>query len=225
MNKKPLIIGSILVIILLVIGAFFYFTRPAPAPTEIPNNEVSEPVSEVTGERTYRIGNESRAEFRIGEILRDEPFTAVGTTSNIVGDITLSDSTLGFSQLKVNARTFKTDSEKRDGAIARMILQSEKPENEWITFQPTGVTGLPESAPMNTDIRFSMTGNMKIAGVTKQVTFAVVMKITDVAIRGTATTTLKRSDFKLTIPNIPFVASVDDSFPVSVSIVAPLVQN
>ena len=224
MNKKSLIIGSI-VIILVLIGGFFYLTRPASAPTEIPEAVVSETKPVLEGERTYRIGEGSKAEFRIDEILRDKPFTAVGTTSDVTGDIILFDSTLGFSMIKVNARTFKTDDERRDGAIARMILKSEKPENEWITFKTTSVSGAPSSASMNTDIPFSMTGDLTISGVTKSITFSTVMKITDAAITGTAMATLKRSDFNLVIPSIPFVASVDDSFPISITIVAPVVAK
>ncbi len=222
MNKK-IIISSIIVIIILI-GGFLYITRPASAPTEISDQVSSEVDSSTKGEKIYRIGEESKAEFRIGEILRDKPFTAVGTTSTISGDITLFDNALSFSTIRVNARTFKTDSENRDRAIARMILKSEKPENEWITFTVTGISGLPTSASMNRDLPFSMTGNLTIAGVTKPVTFSAIMNITDTAITGTARTTLKRSDFNLTIPNIPFVASVDDSFPISVTIVAPIVK-
>lgn len=222
MNKK-IIIGSIVVILILV-GGFLYITRPASAPTEVSDQISSEVDSSTKGENIYRIGEGSKAEFRIGEILHDEPFTAVGAASNITGMITLSDETLGFSEIKVNARTFKTDSEKRDGAIARMILKSEKPEHEWITFKITSISGLPASAPMHRDLPFSMTGNLTIAGVTKPVTFSASMNITEDVITGTATATLKRSDFNLTIPNIPFVASVDDSFLISVTIVAPIVQ-
>ncbi|MBP9821471.1 MAG: YceI family protein [Candidatus Pacebacteria bacterium] len=224
MNKKPVLIGiTVLVLALALIGVSRYLTRPASAPTQVPGSTETKPVLE--GERTYRISEGSKAEFRIGEILRDKPFTAIGTTSNILGDIILSNAALGFGTIKVNARTFKTDSENRDGAIARMILKSEKPENEWITFRTTGISGLPASAPMNRDLSFSMTGELTIAGVTKSVTFSTVMKITEAAITGTATTTLKRSDFNLTTPNIPFVASVDDSFPISVTIIAPVVAK
>ena len=39
---------------------------------------------------------------------------------------------------------------------------------------------------------------------------------------GTAETKIKRSDYNLVIPNIPFVASVDDEFAITVNIVANL---
>jgi len=60
--------------------------------------------------------------------------------------------------------------------------------------------------------------------VTKPETFMVKATQAASGLSGTFTATLKRSDFGMTIPNIPFVANVSDAFTVSGTISAPKVQ-
>lgn len=208
---KKIIIG--IIIIAAAIGVFFYATRPVSAPTQDINDTTTEKQSDKE-ETVYRIKQEnSQAKFTIKETLRGEPFTAVGITNQIAGNITVSNDALEIGTLTINAKTFKTDSAQRDGAIARFILKSDQTENEFITFKPT----LTKQTSATTA---TVTGDLTISGITKPTTFLVTTDITDDTINGTATATLKRSDFKLTIPNIPFVANVSDTFTVSAKIVA-----
>lgn len=215
---------TILALIIIVIVAFLGFrfaTRPAAAPGQpieevVPTQETS-PTS--ASETTYRISQDrSKASFSIREVLRGSPFTAVGTTSQIAGDVTVTDGALALGTIRINARTFKTDSTQRDGAIARFILKSENPESEFITFVPTATTGLQLTEGI--EVKGTVTGSLTIAGVTKPVILAVTATQTGNTITGKATSTLKRSDFNLQIPNVPFVASVDDIFSISADIVA-----
>jgi len=231
MNK---IFSFIIVLAVIGGGVFLYITRPVAVPTENIQDQV-EPVttddtSSASGTQlagttdegtTYRIGSSSKATFSINEVLNDKPFNAVGTTSQIAGEINVTDNdvenmyfmTLGT--VKIDARTFKTDSEKRDGAIVRMILKSENEGNEYISFTPK------EKTISFTDGQsFDVAGNLTISGVTKPVTFKVTATKTADKVTGKATANVKRSDFNLTIPNVPFVASVEDTFVISADIVA-----
>lgn len=237
MNKKLLMW---LAFFIMIFGlGFMYFTRKAPAPSQdaqafldanqMAANEIVETVtntqtptlnttpsaSNKTSTRThYKISSaSSKVEFKIDEILRDKPFTAIGTTSDIAGDIFVnSDDTITLSTISINARTFKTDSSNRDGAIARFILKSDDPKNEFITFVPKTITGkLPT---------VSVTGDLTISGKTMPVAFDIIAKVSGNDLSGTANASIKRSDFNLTIPSVKFVASVDDQFTISASIVA-----
>ncbi len=217
------------VVVIAIAGYFVSITRAPSAPstdiqTAAESNE-SGAVATSQGE-VYRISQtESKAGFEIGEILRDKPFTAVGTTSEVAGDISLKvDEESGheyfdFGTITINARTFKTDSENRDGAIARMILRSEDPANEFITYKVTSV-GLPDAPVPDVATAFSVTGDLTISGVTKQVTMLGTMTANSAKLSGNLSAKIKRSDFGLTIPNIPFVASVDDEFTIKADIVA-----
>ncbi len=211
--KKILI--AIIVIAALGGGVYAYVSRPVEAPSQVATET---PVENPSQEGTvYRIGGASTVEFRINEVLRDKPFTAVGTTNDITGEIAIDGDSVTFGEIKVNARTFKTDSQQRDGAIARMILKSESAENEFIVFKPTDVKNMTAQG-------FTLVGDLTISGVTKPAEFAVLLGMKGDSLAGTATATLKRSDYKLVIPSIPFVASVDDAFTVTATVSAQKVQ-
>jgi polyisoprenoid-binding protein YceI len=238
---KPVVVG-VLLVAAVGVAVFAYVTRPIAAPSEDitqvaeqlppPSNSTSTSTSTPAAAQitTYRIAQSgSEAQFSINEVLRGEPNTAIGTTSQIGGDVQLNTTNPSKSQvgtISVNARTLKTDSDKRDGAIGRYILKSEDAGNEFITFGPVTVSGMPAKITKGTPFSFTLSGNLTIAGVTKTATFhGTATLVSDTVLNATASTTVKRSDFGLTIPSVPFVASVEDNVILSVTIVADKVEN
>jgi polyisoprenoid-binding protein YceI len=217
----------IIVIIALGVVGFVYATRPVKEPT-VDVQSVSETLPQNTtpaaNENVYRISQEnSTVSFSATEVLNGKPFSPVGVTKKIAGDISVTTGAnpkLTIGTLKIDARTFKTDSTQRDGAITRFILKSETAGNEYIEFKPTSVSGLPSSVEVNQDLNFTISGNLTIAGVTKPATFTVKAKVGDTTVTGTATTTVKRSDYNLNIPSVPFVANVGDDIKITATISA-----
>ncbi len=211
-------IGLLFILLIIILaGIFMYMTRPVISPTLEESEKMAgnEGEMNVEGSSVYKIDQtKTKAGFSLGEDLREKPFTVVGTTSSVFGELVLNNnepekSILGT--IKIDARTLKTDSSNRDGAIARLILNSEKTENNFITFKPTNVTGIPGDAKAGVSYDFKVTGVLTISGVSKEVTFDTkAMATAEGTIEGTATSVIKRADFKLTIPNIPFVANVDE---------------
>jgi polyisoprenoid-binding protein YceI len=163
--------------------------------------------------------------FEIDELLQGSPNRVVGTTDQVVGQIAMdmSDlSTAQFSEIVVNARTFKTDSERRDRAIrGPIILNTASDQFELINFVVESVSGLSGAAEPGDVMSFSLTGSLTIKGVTSQATFDVEAKLVDEStIDGFATTTVLRSDFGIGIPGVPGVADVSDEVVLSISFVA-----
>ena len=222
MNKKTTISIVIVVIIVVAIGAFFYLTRAPSAPSEDIETAVDQSLGSTTapaGAITYNIDpSQSVVSFQIGEVLHGSPYQPVGTTSQVAGTVSVANGQVAFGTIAVNARTFVTDSKQRDGAIARLILKSEDDANEFIYFKPTSTDIAPAS--MAGMYGGTVTGDLTISGVTKPETFNVSFMTNGGTIVGTASTTLKRSDFNLQIPNIPFVADVTDQFTVTANITA-----
>ena len=131
----------------------------------------------------------------------------------------LEDAKIGT--IKINARTIKTDDDRRNGMMGRFILKSEDSVNEFITFEATEITGLPASANIGDPLHFAITGNLTIAGVTKPATFdAHAVFMNDNTLTATASTVVKRSDYNLTIPDIPFVANVTDDVTLKIELMA-----
>ncbi len=212
-------------------GAFLYITRPVAQPT-ISIESATEHLSETTPNdsedvKLFKIiPAKSYVEFRIDEVLRGNDFIAVGKTDQVTGEIAVNLKDLSQSQvgtISINARTFKTDDERRDGAIGRAILRSEDPANEFITFTPTFLKAPAESVMENKETNIEIVGDLKIAGITNQATFSgKVLLASSGSLKGSADAIVKRSDFNLIIPQVPFVASVSDLVTLKISFEAEL---
>jgi len=217
MKKVLSIVGLCIVAAVLV---FLYVTRPASAPTKDINSVSAKLPADSAVSDVYRISQTgSLVTFTMNETLNGKPFLVVGTTTQIGGDIEIKDTKLVLGELTLNAKTLETDNSRRNGAITRLILKSENPANEFITFKPTSYDGA-TAVETGTSLTFNVLGDLTISGVTKPATFKVTARVTSEQVTGTAETTIKRSDFGLVIPTLSFVADVDDAFPVTVSIVA-----
>lgn len=180
-------------------------------PTDEDDAAREEPVDSATVvELELSEGTEAR--FSIYEDLRGEPFTVVGVTTEVVGRVRVDLSDLSGSEMGdilINARTFVTDSSNRDRAIRGPILAAE--QYEFITFRPTGIVGLSGAAEPGDVYSFTVTGDLIIRETSRPATFTVVARWTaDQRLEGSASTTVLRSDFDLSVPSVPFVANVGD---------------
>lgn len=201
---------------------------PAPTPTaaatEAPAGDV--PTSAVL----YRIvPEESEVRFEIDEILRGAPTLVVGTTNQVAGDFIIDFADLAASQLgpvRINVRTLRTDEERRDRAIRSRILESASDQYEFTTFEPVRLEGLPGSLELGQTVPFQIVGNLAIRDITREVVFdAELTVVSPDRVEGTAVTTILRGDYNLTIPNVPFVASVDEDVLLGISFVAVTVSE
>ncbi|MDW8147944.1 MAG: YceI family protein [Roseiflexaceae bacterium] len=197
-------------------------TTPASiAPTEAPT---ASPAGAAPNKviRYQIAADESRVSFRIAEDLRGQRVEAVGTTNQVAGEFAVNPSDLTTAQIgviRVNARTFATDSSNRDRAIRNFILNTDR--YEFITFTPTRIEGLSGSGALDRPFTFTIKGDLTIRDITRPVTFEATVRA-EFAERlvGVATTTVKRSDYNLQIPSVPFVANVSDDVVLTIEFVA-----
>lgn len=165
---------------------------------------------------------ESEARFMIDEVLRGEPKTVVGVTDQVAGEILYNPADPSSAQvgtILVNARTLATDSGGRNRAIGNQILDTG--DYEFISFTPTAISGLPDTAQVGEAVTFQITGDLTIRDVTREVTFEVtVVPVSADRLEGTATTIIIKEDYGLTIPNVPFVANVSEEVVLEIDFVA-----
>lgn len=180
-----------------------------------------------TGDKVaYEIDqNASTASFELGEVLRGNPQQVVGTTDQVAGQfaVDVSDlSTVEFSDIVINARTFVTNSSTRDRQIrGPVILNSASDEHEFITFTVTSFEGLSGSASVGDTFEFTITGDLTIRDTTARATFDVSVTLADEStIEGTATTEVLRDDFGIGIPSVSSVADVTNEVTLSLVFVA-----
>lgn len=165
---------------------------------------------------------ESEVRFIIDEVLRGEPQTVIGVTDQVAGEILIDPADPGSSQvgaILVNARTLATDDNRRNRTIGNQILDTGR--FEFITFNPTKISGLPDSAGLGDNITFEIIGDLTIRDVTNEVTFQVtVVPVSGERLEGTASTTVQRADFGLVIPDVPFIANVGEEVGLEIDFVA-----
>jgi polyisoprenoid-binding protein YceI len=163
---------------------------------------------------TYTLSEGSQARFYINEVLLGSDKTVEGITPDVTGDIQFdltSPSSATVGTITINARTLTTDDNRRNGQIQNRILQSAEDEYQYITFEPTSISGLPETAAVGDTFNVQMIGNLTIRGMTLEKTFDVAVTVaSESQLTGLGSTTITHQEYELSIPRVPLVASVED---------------
>lgn len=171
------------------------------------------------------IAAESEASFTLDEDLRGVRTTVVGATSEVAGRIAVdlaNPSASSIGTILINARTLATDNEMRNRAIRSRILYSAQDANEFIDFEARELSNWSaESVGVGETIRFDVTGDLTVSGVTRSVTFnAAVSLDSKTQLSGSAAVTLRHADFDLVIPDVPSVSWVADDVVLRLDFVA-----
>ncbi len=201
------------------VGAYTYLkpTAPQSGPVEVVpittmNSNDSSGVA-TNGSTLYAIeSGASEATFTIDEVLRGSPKTVVGTTDQVSGQIAFDStdpSSLQVGTILIDARTLQTDDSSRTRVLNNQILSTD--QYEYISLTPTSLSGLPDTVTAGQPFTFQLTGDLTIRDTTRPVTFDVTAtQGDDGMLTGTATSTIQYSDWGISIPSVPFVASVGD---------------
>ncbi len=197
----------------------------APAPTSTPIAEAEEPSGSeaADGATVITVTDGSEAVYRINEQLarRDLPNDAVGTTSDIEGQIVFSeDGTVDAerSKITVGVRSLKSDSDRRDSYIQRNSLESNQyPE---VTIAVTEIRGLSWPLPTSGEATFEMVGDLTIRDQTDTVTWETTATFTEGGVEGLAKTVVTFEQYGMTKPRVAIVLSVVDEIRLEISFVA-----
>lgn len=198
-------------------------TTAAPASAPISNANAAPAQSAEVRVFTLDQG-QSKASFTLNEQLMGSPKTVVGVTPQVTGEIhvDLADMTkTTIGPIQIDARDFTTDSDMRNRAIRRFVLQTSRDEFRYIVFTPKAIEGLPSTAKAGDTLDLKINGDLTVSGVTKPVTFVTTVKVdADNQLSGVAKTQVLRSDYNLQIPNVPSVANVTEEVQLELQFVA-----
>ncbi len=161
------------------------------------------------------VSEDSEAKYSLNELLSGVPTFVVGTSHQLNGQIAVDavsqPATIKIGDIKLDATSFTTDKPLRDKNVISMVLKSDKPENQFIVFRTTSITGVPETLTVDKSFPVKITGDLTISGVTKPTTFdGNVTWKSDGSLAGSASTNLSYANFGLVIPDLPFLANVDE---------------
>ena len=158
---------------------------------------------------------EGLGRYRVRETLAGVTFEsdAVGNTESITGSLTiLPDGSIGSgSKITVDLTTLKSDQAFRDMYLGMVTLETKNfPTLDFTPTQINGLDGPLPSSDVPAPIGFSLVGDVTLKWITKETTWEVIGILNGSTVSGRAATTLSFSDFELTKPAIPFLASVED---------------
>lgn len=154
----------------------------------------------------------STAEYRVREQLArlNFPNDAVGTTGSVTGSLVLrpDGSFAPGSKLTVDLRTLKSDEGRRDTYLRENTLQTDRfPLAE---FVPRRHKGLAVPLPASGKASFQLVGDMTMHGVTSELVWDVSASLDRDAVTATASTRFPFAKFRITIPRLMGLISVDD---------------
>ena len=220
MRPRTFIVGFALLAVAVIVGGIvgaIYIFGAGGTKTGAASGTVTVPTLVPTdGATLFTIdGSASKATFTIDEVLFGNPNTVVGETNKVAGQILVNAQDTSKSQvgeIKIDVSTLVTDNDLRNRTLHGRILETDTSANQYATFVAKSITGLPESITVGQQVSFKLTGDLTIHQVTKTVTFdAKVTVVSEKQITGTASTSVKYSDFGISIPDVPSVTSVGDT--------------
>lgn len=221
----PFAIMAVVVVGLLALGtAYIWFSGGSGQPSSATVAPALAVQSGDTRTLFHIAPEESEVRFIIDEILLGNPKTVVGSTDEVGGDLLVDFQNPANSQLgtiRINVRTLETDNEFRTRALRGQILQAERAEFEFAEFNPTALTGLPDTVTIGEPFDFQISGNLTVHGVTREVVFdARITPISEIRLEGSAQTFVTYQDFGMTIPEAPGVANVSNEVRLEIDFVA-----
>jgi polyisoprenoid-binding protein YceI len=164
-----------------------------------------------TGVRRFVVASgESSAKYVVEETLRGLPATAVGTTTDVTGEIYLSKDGLYKdlpSKFKVDLRTLKTDESQRDNYVRQNVLRTG--QFPFAEFVVESVSGFPAGYAEGSEISLTLNGTMTVKGQTKPVTFTVKARQAGNTLTATADTQFNMTDFGIQPPEVVLAKAKD----------------
>lgn len=157
-------------------------------------------------------GNAAR--YRVREQLAglELPNDAIGETKALTGAIAFDSSgkvVAQSSKFVVDAGTFVSDKDRRDGYVRRRSLDATRYPT--IVLVPTAVRGIALPLPTSGTRPFEMTGDLTVRGVTRPTIWKGSAQFQDGRVTGSAATAFTFDDIEMEQPRVPVVLSVADT--------------
>lgn len=145
-----------------------------------------------------------------------------GTTHDVTGTIFFdprNPSRSEVDKISVNVGSLDSGTSLRDQRLHREFLESGKFPTA--TLETTHLSGLPTSPYADgKELKFKIVGNLTLHGVTKQVSFDATAKVSGNTLSGDAKTSVKLTDFGMTVPDLLNFVKVQNEVGIEMSLVA-----
>ena len=147
--------------------------------------------------------------FRIDErLVGIGATTAVGRSPSVTGKLTVSGTSLTAAEITVDLTRITTNDSRRDDNVQRALATSRYPNATFVLTSPVDVGSVPAEGQR---ISVKANGDLTIHGVTKNVTIDLEAQLQGGVLVVVGSSQLKLSDYGVTAPTAPIVASVSDT--------------
>jgi polyisoprenoid-binding protein YceI len=157
-------------------------------------------------------GNVARYRVRERLVGHDLPNDAVGETKALTGAIEFDSKgnvIRQSSKFVVDAGTFVSDKDRRDGFVRGRLLDAQQYPN--IVLVPTGVRGVVLPLPTSGTAPIEMAGDLTVHGVTRPTLWRGSAKFQGGRVTGSAATSFTFNDIQMEQPRVPVLLSVADT--------------
>jgi polyisoprenoid-binding protein YceI len=215
-RRLLIIIGSIVGAGILVLGGTWLyvnvFSGDAPDPFSLDatpgeqSNGVPDGELELDGAWTVVDGSE--AGYRVDEVLNGLDNTVVGRTSDVSGEIVVTDGAATAGEVVVDMTSVTTDSNSRDGQFQGSIMNTD--EYPTSTFTLTEPVPLDDLMGASEPISLTARGELTIRDVTREVEAQFDMQRSGDGVQVAGNIPIDFADFEVDPPNLAFVRVEDD---------------
>ncbi len=155
---------------------------------------------------TWSVTAESRAGYRVDEVLFGQNITAVGRTNAVTGSVTIADLVVTTADFTVDMTTVRSDEPKRDAQFESRIMD--------VINYPTATFSLGspitvDAAALSATAAHSASGTLTLRGTSKPVDVSVVSAIKDGRIVLVGEIVIVFADWGIPNPSIPGISTED----------------
>ena len=215
---KWLVLGLVVIVGLGVAGWYFFLkTDPEPraeiklTPIVTDSTASGQTASGPDGTWTVKSGNSQNfVGYRVTEKLfaNISDTTATGRTDDVEATMTIEGTTVKDVTVTADLRGLQSDNSFRDGRIKSEGLESDEfPQAKFVLSKPITLSAVPAAGDT---VKTEATGEFTLHGVTKTVTIPLEGRWDGKQVQVVGTLPIAFSDYGITAPTAPAVASVDD---------------
>jgi polyisoprenoid-binding protein YceI len=188
-SRRPLrwlrwTVAAVAAVAVLAVGGTYVYIHfiegPAPAPLGLkatkgdvatPPGQPGQSASAGPLAGTWRVASGSLAVYRVKEVLLGQNNIAVGRTSHVKGDLTISGNTVTAAAFTVAMATIHSDQSQRDVQFDGRIMDvTTYPTGTFTLTRPISLAPVPAAGVIKS---YPATGKLTLHGHTRQVTFGL----------------------------------------------------
>jgi polyisoprenoid-binding protein YceI len=209
---KWLVLALVAIVALGAAGWYFFLkTDPEPRAAIEVTPTVPAPAGELDGSWTVEPGStDSFVGYRVTEKLfaNIAETEATGRTDNVTATMTIDATTVSDVTVTADLRDLQSDNDFRDGRIKSEGLESDRfPTAKFVLSAPITLSAVPT---VGETVTTSTTGDFTLHGITRSVNIPLEGRWDGTKVQVVGHLPIAFSDYGITAPTAPAVASVDD---------------